>query len=77
MKIELPEEPYLLLTPGPLTTTGSVKETMLRDWCTWDRDYNDIVQEIRARLVSMASDGPWPGPRAGCGSGPRRPGLQS
>ena len=56
MKIELPEEPYLLLTPGPLTTTGSVKQTMLMDWCTWDRDYNDIVQEIRARLVSMAAD---------------------
>ncbi len=57
MKIELPEEPYLLLTPGPLTTTATVKQTMLRDWCTWDRDYNDIVQDIRARLVSMASAG--------------------
>jgi len=30
---------------------------MLRDWCTWDRDYNDIVQDIRARLESMASAG--------------------
>ena len=28
------ENPYLLLTPGPLSTTLSVKEVMLRDWCT-------------------------------------------
>jgi 2-aminoethylphosphonate-pyruvate transaminase len=29
---------------------------MLRDWCTWDSDYNEgIVQNIRARLVSLAS----------------------
>ena len=48
--------PYLLLTPGPLSTSASVKETMLRDWCTWDDDYNrDVVQNIRARLVSLAT----------------------
>lgn len=55
--IEHSTAPYLLLTPGPLSTTLSVKQKMLRDWCTWDRDYNDIVQDIRARLVSMASAG--------------------
>lgn len=54
----LPENPYLLLTPGPLSTTKTVKSTMLRDWCTWDREYNDIVQEIRAQLVHLATDGP-------------------
>ena len=32
--------PYLLLTPGPLTTTETVKQAMLTDWCTWDEDYN-------------------------------------
>jgi len=53
---EIPENPYLLLTPGPLSTTPSVKAVMLRDWCTWDRDYNDIVQDIRARLVTLAAD---------------------
>ena len=52
------ENPYLLLTPGPLTTTASVKEVMLRDWCTWDRDYNDIVQQIRAELVALATPEP-------------------
>ncbi len=50
-----PVNPYLLLTPGPLSTTSSVKEVMLRDWCTWDRDYNNIVQQIRAELVTLAT----------------------
>lgn len=30
--------PYLLLTPGPLTTSESVKTAMMTDWCTWDED---------------------------------------
>lgn len=46
---------YLLLTPGPLTTTRKVKEAMLRDVSTWDRDYNDIVEDVRARLVRLAT----------------------
>jgi 2-aminoethylphosphonate-pyruvate transaminase len=52
----LPDNPYLLLTPGPLSTTKTVKAVMLRDWCTWDADYNEIVQDIRARLVRLATD---------------------
>jgi len=49
-------KPYILLTPGPLTTSQSVKEKMLTDWCTWDDDYNvDIVQNIRQRLVALAT----------------------
>ncbi|MFP4422132.1 MAG: 2-aminoethylphosphonate--pyruvate transaminase [Desulfococcaceae bacterium] len=51
----LPDNPYLLLTPGPLGTTKTVKAVMLRDWCTWDADYNEIVQDIRARLVRLAT----------------------
>jgi 2-aminoethylphosphonate-pyruvate transaminase len=51
----LPNNPYLLLTPGPLSTTKSVKATMLRDWCTWDEDYNGITQDIRAQLVQRAT----------------------
>jgi len=54
---EIPENPYLLLTPGPLSTTATVKAVMLRDWCTWDRDYNEeIVQEIRRRLVALGGN---------------------
>lgn len=50
------ENPYLLLTPGPLSTTPSVKEVMLRDWCTWDDDYNrGVVQVIRSKLVELAT----------------------
>ena len=49
------ENPYLLLTPGPLSTTQSVKQKMLRDWCTWDNDYNQIVQQIRSQLVKLAT----------------------
>lgn len=52
---QLTDNPYLLLTPGPLTTTRSVKEVMLKDWCTWDSDYNQIVQGIRKNLVSLAT----------------------
>ena len=47
---------YLLLTPGPLTTSKTVKEAMLKDWCTWDDDYNKhVVQEIRHKLVKLAT----------------------
>ncbi len=52
----LTDNPYLLLTPGPLTTTPTVKEVMLKDWCTWDTDYNQIVQSIRTSLVSLATN---------------------
>ena len=51
--------PYLLLTPGPLTTTESVKAAMMSDWCTWDKDYNEgIVEVIRKELVNIASSRP-------------------
>ncbi|HSM73413.1 MAG TPA: 2-aminoethylphosphonate--pyruvate transaminase [Desulfobacterales bacterium] len=54
----LPDNPYLLLTPGPLSTSKRVKAAMLRDWCTWDDDYNAIVEEIRRRLVALATPAP-------------------
>lgn len=44
----------LLLTPGPLTTTASVKAAMMRDISTWDPEYFEICQSIRARLVALA-----------------------
>ena len=45
---------YKLLTPGPLTTTDTVKREMLFDHCTWDDDYKAITQEIRDRLLKLA-----------------------
>jgi 2-aminoethylphosphonate-pyruvate transaminase len=46
---------YKLLTPGPLTTTHTVKEEMLFDRCTWDQDYKNITQKIRSQLLELAS----------------------
>jgi 2-aminoethylphosphonate-pyruvate transaminase len=55
----IPDNPYLLLTPGPLSTTKGVRAALLRDWCTWDEDYNlDIVQRIRGELVTLAASNP-------------------
>lgn len=51
----LPDNPYLLLTPGPLSTTKTVKAAMLRDWCTWDDDYKELVQEVRTKLTRLAA----------------------
>jgi 2-aminoethylphosphonate-pyruvate transaminase len=48
------DAPYLLLTPGPLTTSPTVKQAMLRDVCTWDREYHSLVTGIRNRLVELA-----------------------
>lgn len=46
---------YLLLTPGPLSTSDTVREAMLQDWCTWDKDYNEgIVTPIRQALLELA-----------------------
>jgi len=50
------QNPYILLTPGPLTTSPTVRAALLRDWCTWDDDYNlGIVTPIREGLVKIAS----------------------
>lgn len=45
---------YKLLTPGPLTTTETVKEEMQFDHCTWDDDYKQITQKIRKDLLKLA-----------------------
>ena len=45
---------YLLLTPGPLSTTRSVREAMMQEYSTWDVDYNSLVQSVRSRLVRLA-----------------------
>ncbi len=51
----IPDNPYLLLTPGPLSTSAGVRAALLRDWCTWDDDYNNIVESIRRQIVSLAT----------------------
>ena len=43
-----------LFTPGPLTTSRSVKQAMLRDLGSRDFEFIGIVKDIRRRLVQLA-----------------------
>jgi 2-aminoethylphosphonate-pyruvate transaminase len=43
-----------LLTPGPLTTSATVKEAMLHDWGSRDASFIAINKSVRERLVAMA-----------------------
>ena len=45
---------YKLLTPGPLTTTDTVKKEMLFDHCTWDDDYKKITLSLWEKLLNLA-----------------------
>ena len=47
------QEP-LLLTPGPLTTSRTTKEAMLRDWGSRDGEFAAMNQRILARLAALA-----------------------
>ena len=49
---------YKLLTPGPLTTSETVKKEMMVDHCTWDNDYKIITQKIRKELLDLAHVSP-------------------
>ncbi len=55
--------PYLLFTPGPLSTTGTVRAAMKRELSTWDPDYNELCDVIRRRLVDLAVAHPSSRPR--------------
>lgn len=44
----------LLLTPGPLTTSVSVKRAMLHDLGSRDKTFIDLTERIRLRLTSIA-----------------------
>ena len=43
----------ILLTPGPLTTTLRTKLAMLRDWGSWDADFNAVTAGVRKRLLDI------------------------
>lgn len=47
----------LLFTPGPLTTSEGVKQAMLRDLGSRDREFIETVREIRRKLVGLAGPG--------------------
>lgn len=58
MEINDEINPYILLTPGPLSTSPSVRAAMRFDSCTWDNDYKSIVSDIRHRLLTIANCDP-------------------
>lgn len=43
----------ILLTPGPLTTSLATKQAMLRDWGSWDGEFNRITGRIREQLIGI------------------------
>ena len=45
-------DPYLL-TPGPLTTSKTVKQAMLHDYGSRDHDFIDLNQRVLKRLVAI------------------------
>ncbi|SPE39455.1 2-aminoethylphosphonate--pyruvate transaminase [Candidatus Sulfopaludibacter sp. SbA3] len=46
----------LLFTPGPLTTSSAVKTAMLRDVGSRDREFLQIVRDIRERLLAIGGN---------------------
>jgi 2-aminoethylphosphonate-pyruvate transaminase len=43
----------ILLTPGPLTTTLRTKLAMLKDWGSWDAEFNAVTASLRTRLLDI------------------------
>ena len=43
----------ILLTPGPLTTTLRTKLAMLKDWGSWDADFNAVTARVRSSLLAI------------------------
>jgi len=58
MKMEATSKDKLLFSPGPLTTSATVKGAMLRDLGSLDSEFLATVHNIRMRLLDL---GPYPG----------------
>ncbi len=43
----------ILLTPGPLTTSLATRTAMLRDWGSWDSNFNAVTARVRSRLTAI------------------------
>jgi 2-aminoethylphosphonate-pyruvate transaminase len=50
----LDDDEPLLLTPGPLTTSKTVRQAMLRDWGSRDPAFIAMTGRVRARLAALA-----------------------
>jgi len=49
------EKDKLLFTPGPLTTSETVKEAMRRDLGSRDTEFVEVVRKIRRRLLELGN----------------------
>ena len=64
MTTALPSKPLptakdkLLFTPGPLTTSRTTKQAMLRDLGSRDEEFMAVVADVRARLLQVAGADP-------------------
>ena len=45
-----------LFTPGPLTTSATVKQAMLRDLGSRDTEFIDVIKDVRQRLVRLGAN---------------------
>ncbi|HKU85468.1 MAG TPA: 2-aminoethylphosphonate--pyruvate transaminase [Casimicrobiaceae bacterium] len=45
----------ILLTPGPLTTALPTRMAMLRDWGSWDSNFNAVTAVVRERLLAVVN----------------------
>ena len=48
----------VLFTPGPLTTSRTVKQAMLRDLGSRDFEFIELVKDIRCKLVALGQAAP-------------------
>ncbi len=53
-----PRNEYKLLTPGPITTTRTVKLSMMTDLGSRSDKYKQIVKDVRERLLKLANANP-------------------
>ena len=44
-----------LFTPGPLTTSATVKQAMLRDLGSRDTEFIEVIKDVRQRLVRLGA----------------------
>ncbi len=49
------EKQKLLFTPGPLSTSETVKQAMLRDLGSRDTEFLEVVRKIRRRLLELGN----------------------
>ncbi|QZA81955.1 hypothetical protein [Deefgea piscis] len=45
----------ILLTPGPLSTSLATRTAMLKDWGSWDGDFNALTASVCADLLAIAN----------------------